>query len=130
MDSNLNKYVQYLPFANNSGELYSNTPGDFISSEDLRQHLPPVMEMINKVDSLGSNPFPGRISSLRNNPLMSMPQSMNMENKIPGEITTGRNIDAPMPEKEILTEPCTVSQPMNAALRKIYSKGSFYFLKQ
>ena len=130
MDSNLNKYAQYLPFASHNGELYSNAPGDFINSEDLRQHLPPVMEMINKVDGLGSNPFPERISSLQSNQLQSMPQTMNVQNKVPGEIMAGNNIAARMPEKEVLMEPCTVSQPMNASLRKGYSKGIFYFLEQ
>ena len=94
MDSKSNKYAQYLPFANHSGELCSNTPGDFINSEDLKQHLPRAMEMINQADGPGMNPLPGQIPSPQNSTFLAMPQSMNMQNKIPGEITTGSNIGA------------------------------------
>ena len=130
MDNKSNKYVQYLPFANHGGELCSTTPGDFMNSGDLKQYLPRAMEMINQADGLGMSPLPGRIPSPQNSSFPAIPQSMNMQNKIPGEVTTGNNIGARMPEKEVLMEPCTVSQPMNASLRKGYSKGGFYFLKQ
>ena len=56
MDSNLNKYAEYLSLANRSRELYSNSAGDFIHSEDLYQHLPEVIEMINKANGPGMNP--------------------------------------------------------------------------
>jgi hypothetical protein len=53
---------------------------------------------------------------------------MDMQNKIPAAMSQSNNPGVRMPEMEVLMEPCTVSPPLNAFLRKAYSKGSFYFL--
>jgi hypothetical protein len=130
MDNNVNEYGQYFSLANRNGELYSNTPGDFINSEDLYQYLPRVIEVINKANGPGMNPFPAGIPPLPGSSLPSMPQPMDIQNKIPEAISQSNKPGVRMPEKEVLMEPCTVSMPLNAFLRKAYSKGSFYFLNK
>jgi hypothetical protein len=108
MDNNLNQAMQYFSPANRNRELYNTSPGDFMRSEDLRQHLEKVMEEIKQADCFDVNPF--EIPSLQNHSILSVPQPIDFE-------------------KEVLMELCTVNQPMNESLRKCYSKGSFYFLK-
>ena len=108
MDNNLNEATQYFSFANRNSELYNTSYGDFMSSEDLKQHLQKAMEVIKQADCFDVNPF--EFSSLQKHSVLSVPQPMDFE-------------------KEVLMEPCTVYQPMNGSLRKCYSIGSFYFLK-
>lgn len=144
MDSNLNQDAQHFSLAERNRELYSSSPGDFLNSEELHQYLPRVIEMINKGNCPGTNPLPGGIPSYGSSlpsvpqgyslpfvqgiPLPSAQQPVDMQNKIPAAMSQGNNPGARMPEKEVLMEPCTVSPPLNAFLRKAYSKGSFYFL--
>ena len=108
MNNNLKQAAQYFSLENLNRELYNTSPGDFMSSEDLKQHLEKVMEVIKQADCFDVNPF--EIPSLQNHSILSVPQPMDFE-------------------KEVLMELCTVNQPMNESLRKYYSKGSFYFLK-
>src|SRR5262245_55832543 len=103
MDNHLNKYTEYLSLANRNRELYSSSAGDFMNSEDLHQYLPGVIEMINNVNGPGMNPFPMGVPSLPVSSSPSMPQSMDMQNKIPEAISQSSIPGFSMPEKEVLT---------------------------
>jgi hypothetical protein len=131
MDNNLNQATQYFSLENLNRELYNTSPGDFISYEDLKQHLEKVMEVIKQADCFDVNPF--EIPSLQNHSILTAPQSIDfekdIENKLREGINTANNFSTAISEKEVLMEPCTVNQPMDESLRKYYSKGSFYFLK-
>jgi hypothetical protein len=127
MDNNLNQYAQLFSLANRNSGLYNSSPGDF-NSEDLYQHLPGIIEMVNKANGPGMNPLPGGIPIPQGGSLPSIPQSLDMQDKIQGGPPPGNRPGVRMPDKEVLMEPCTVSPPLNAFLRKAYSKGSFYFL--
>jgi hypothetical protein len=130
MDSNLNQYAQNFSPANRNRDLYSSSAGDFMNSQDLYQYLPKVIEVINKANGPGVNPFPGGVPPLPGSSMPSIPHLMDMQNKVQEAISQGNNPAARMPEKEVLLELCTVSPPLNAFLRKAYSKGSFYFLNK
>jgi len=131
MNNNLKQAAQYFSLENLNRELYNTSPGDFMSSEDLKQHLEKVMEVIRQTDCFNVNPF--EIPSPENHSILSAPQSIDfekdIENKLREGMNTANNFSTAIPEKEVLMEPCTVNQPMNESLRKYYSKGSFYFLK-
>ena len=116
MDNNLNQDA-HLFLTNRNSEFYNSPPGDF-NSEDLYQHLPGIIEVVNKTNGPGINPFPGGIS---------MPQSIDTQDRIPAGTSPG-NPGVCITDKEVLMELCTVSPPLNAFLRKAYSNGSFYFL--
>jgi hypothetical protein len=131
MNNNLKQAAQYFSLENLNRELYNTSPGDFMSSEDLKQHLEKVMEVIRQADCFNVNPF--EIPSPENHSILSVSQPIDFEkdidNKLREGMNTANNFSTAIPEKEVLMEPCTVNQPMNESLRKNYSKGSFYFLK-
>jgi hypothetical protein len=64
-------------------------------------------------------------------PMNNMPtQSLGeIASKVSSAANTSNGASKAMPEQKVLSEPCTVNQPMNASLRDNYSIGTFYFLK-
>jgi hypothetical protein len=146
MNRSLDQSMEYLSLANSTREQYSNSAGDFANSGEGEKYMPKVMELINQSSGPGMNPPQSGMTAAQTG-MPSAQTHANSGNEAASsgmkQIQNPQSLEAPdntadntgnipqynMPKKQVLTEPCTISQPLNSSLRDNFSTGTFYFLK-
>ncbi len=127
----IDKYMpKIMEMIMQSHNLASNSfPSGMPNSDQLQNSsgkIPPMPE--NGTMSSVANAVPSGVSGMPFTGVptgipVQMPSFNNPDSNVSGK--TKRH----MPEQKVLTEPCTINQPMNSSLRDSFSIGTFYFLK-
>ena len=84
-------------------------------------------ENISIEKEMRSGQFDG--SSMLKNGIRQLPGDLNMAASLLPNDKLIHHQPYSIPPRQVLSEPCTLSQPINASLRDAYSTGTFYFLK-